>query len=239
MKTQKKAQALQYVSGNIFHKGKVNDVLNVNVSYKISKDKNEYKTINVAIKDKKLIEDLEKIEDKTFVQFLGTPQFRVSADPKNENVKHYNNTLWANKMEVIDFNAVKAGEQHFWYPNNNYIQLKGKLDNNPFFSKIGEKEIDKVSVPFTHIVKYQIDGEWKTKETPITLEAFGKNVEKFKGLNMKKDAYVELDGFVLNGSYEKEGAKAYTCNVVVNDIALQQKKTNDVENEVKPNSLNM
>lgn len=106
----------------------------------------------------------------------------------------------------------------------NNVSIMGRLTKDPTIKYItGDKPICVAS--FGLAVP---DGKEKTYF--INIKAFGKTAELVDKYLLKGDL-VGIEGKIVTGSYESEGKKVYTFEVVANNLTLTPKATKDTKSE--------
>ena len=102
----------------------------------------------------------------------------------------------------------------------NKVILMGRLTKDPDIRKAGETQVAKYSLA--------VDRRFKKDEADfISCTAFGKGAE-FAEKWLHKGTKVVVTGRIQTGSYEKDGRKVYTTDVIVEDQEFaESKKTDD------------
>lgn len=108
----------------------------------------------------------------------------------------------------------------------NRIILMGRLTKDPEERHTGEMTVTKFTVAVDRRTK---DGQ--TADFPSCV-AFGKTAE-FIAKYFHKGMRIALDGHIQTGSYEKDGRKVYTTDVVVENAEFTESKQADSKPEEK------
>lgn len=109
----------------------------------------------------------------------------------------------------------------------NTVAIMGRLTKDPTVRYTAEKQMCiaslNIAVP---------DG--KDKSNFINCKAFGKVAEIIEKYAHKGDL-VGIEGKIQTGSYEKDGKKTYTFEVIINNLTLTPKesKTEEVKEDVQ------
>lgn len=106
----------------------------------------------------------------------------------------------------------------------NKVILLGRLTKDPDERKSGEMTITRFSVAVDRRTK---DGQ--TADFPSCV-AFGKTAE-FISKYFHKGMRIALDGHIQTGSYEKDGVKVYTTDVVVENAEFAESKVKEENKE--------
>ena len=106
----------------------------------------------------------------------------------------------------------------------NKVILLGRLTKDPDERKSGEMTITRFSVAVDRRTK---DGQ--TADFPSCV-AFGKTAE-FISKYFHKGMRIALDGHIQTGSYEKDGVKVYTTDVVVEKAEFAESKVKEENKE--------
>ena len=106
----------------------------------------------------------------------------------------------------------------------NKVILLGRLTKDPDERKSGEMTITRFSVAVDRRTK---DGQ--TADFPSCV-AFGKTAE-FISKFFHKGMRIALEGHIQTGSYEKDGVKVYTTDVVVENAEFAESKVKEENKE--------
>ena len=97
----------------------------------------------------------------------------------------------------------------------NKVILMGRLTKDPEV-KTGEKPVARFTLA--------IDRKYNTSETDYpSIVAFGKTAE-FVGKYLHKGMKVVIEGRLQTGSYEKDGRKIYTTDVIAESVEFAESK---------------
>lgn len=108
----------------------------------------------------------------------------------------------------------------------NKVILVGRLTREIELKTAGESSVVKNSLAVDRRFKNK-NGEIETDFINIT--AFGKTAE-FIEKYCKKGTKLVIEGRIQTGSYEKEGQKVYTTDVIVENVEFaESKKTSEAE----------
>lgn len=106
----------------------------------------------------------------------------------------------------------------------NKVNLVGRITKD---IEIRTTEKGKQIISFTVAVKRSTKKENGEYETDfITCKAFEKRAEIISE-HFKKGSKIGITGRIQTGSYEKDGKKIYTTDVIVEEIDFIEKKEND------------
>lgn len=101
----------------------------------------------------------------------------------------------------------------------NKVVLIGRLTKDPDVRTAGETTVARYNLAVDR--RYKKDGEQNADF--IGCVAFGKNGE-FVEKHLKKGSKIAVVGRIQTGSYEKDGQKIYTTDVVVEEHEFCEKK---------------
>ena len=104
----------------------------------------------------------------------------------------------------------------------NKVIIMGRLTKDPETRQAGETTVTKFSVAVDR--KYKADGQ-PTADFPSCV-AFGKTAE-FISKYFKQGMKIALEGRIQTGSYEKDGVKHYTTDVVAEAVEFAESKKVD------------
>lgn len=108
----------------------------------------------------------------------------------------------------------------------NKVILIGRMAKDPEERHSGEMTVTRFTVAVDRRTK---DGQ--TADFPSCV-AFGKTAE-FIAKYFHKGMRIALDGHIQTGSYEKDGRKVYTTDVVVENAEFTESKQADSKQEAK------
>ena len=113
----------------------------------------------------------------------------------------------------------------------NRVELIGRLTKD---TELKYTKNDMAVATFTIAINRQYKGDSGEQETDyITCKAFGKRAELI-GKYCKKGDQVAVEGSIRTGSYEKDGQKHYTTEVVIDNIAFLTPKAKEEKGEEEP-----
>lgn len=104
----------------------------------------------------------------------------------------------------------------------NKVIIMGRLTKDPETRQAGETTVTRFSVAVDR--KYKADGQ-PTADFPSCV-AFGKTAE-FISKYFKQGMKIALEGRIQTGSYEKDGVKHYTTDVVAEAVEFAESKKVD------------
>lgn len=99
----------------------------------------------------------------------------------------------------------------------NSVCLTGRLTDDPKVSKVGAKGTSMCRFKLAVETRYLQGGEWKSEVNYPSCLAWGRTAEHV-GNNGRKGVVVSLSGRFKTGSYEKDGKKYYTNDVLVAEV---------------------
>ena len=105
----------------------------------------------------------------------------------------------------------------------NKVVLVGRLTRDPETRQAGETTVPRISIAVDR--RYKHDGG-QTADFPSVV-AFGKTaefIEKYFHKGMK----IALEGRLQTGSYEKDGKRIYTTDVIAEAVEFAESKSADV-----------
>lgn len=114
----------------------------------------------------------------------------------------------------------------------NKVIIMGRLTNDPNIRYAGETTVASFSVAVDR--KYKKDGQ-PSSDFPNVV-AFGKTaefIEKYFHKGMK----ILIDGRLQTGSYEKDGVKHYTTDVIAELVEFAESKKQEEGNQVDANGF--
>ena len=100
--------------------------------------------------------------------------------------------------------------------------LSGRLTADPELSKTGDMTIAK----FTLAVNRRFKKEGQPDADFIRCAAFGKTAENI-GKFFSKGKAILIEGRIQTGSYEKDGVKHYTTDIIVETFDFMESKKDD------------
>ena len=103
----------------------------------------------------------------------------------------------------------------------NSVNLIGRLVANPEQHQAGQTLITSFTVAVKSRFKDKATGEYKTDF--IRCKAFSKTAEII-AQNFSKGSLIGLEGSIQTGSYDKDGVKVYTTDVIVQRVTFLEKK---------------
>lgn len=110
----------------------------------------------------------------------------------------------------------------------NSVTIIGRLTRDPDMYEKGENTMAKFNVA--------VDRPYKKEGQPsadfISCVAFGKTAE-FIGKYFGKGKQIALTGSIRTGSYEKDGAKVYTTDILVDRVEFVGSKSDEKKDEKK------
>ena len=104
----------------------------------------------------------------------------------------------------------------------NKVIIMGRLTKDPETRQAGETTVTRFSVAVDR--KYKADGQ-PTADFPSCV-AFGKTAE-FISKYFKQGMKIALEGRIQTGSYEKDGVKHYTTDVIAESVEFAESKKVD------------
>lgn len=107
--------------------------------------------------------------------------------------------------------------------------LSGRFTADPELSKSGETTIAK----WTLAVNRKIKKDGQPDADFIRCTAFGKTAENI-GKFFSKGRPILIEGHIQTGSYEKDGVKHYTTDIIVETFDFMDSKSNDNNNSAIP-----
>lgn len=111
---------------------------------------------------------------------------------------------------------------------NNTVFLRGRLTKDP---EMQYTPSGNALTKFTVAVdRYQ--GKDKEKATDFIRVTTWSNTAEYVGKYIKKGDLVHLGGYIQTGSFEKDGQKYYTTDVVANEVNSLTKREKDNVEEV-------
>lgn len=112
----------------------------------------------------------------------------------------------------------------------NKVILIGRLGNNPEVKIIGENNTcTRMSIATSE--KWQKDGETQEKTEWHRVVAWGK-LGEICGKHLEKGSQVYIEGKLQTTSYEKDGVKKYSTDIVATSMQFVSKKKEESEEEV-------
>lgn len=110
----------------------------------------------------------------------------------------------------------------------NHVNIMGRLTKDATIRYTSEQ---KAVASFTLAVQDDYDS---SKADFISCKAFGKTAELIEKY-VHKGELIGVDGKISTGSYEKDGKKVYTTDVIANNITFTPKQAKEeVKEDVKP-----
>lgn len=106
----------------------------------------------------------------------------------------------------------------------NFILLMGRLTKDPEFKRTGDTMIGRYTIA--------VDRRKKGETDFINCVTFGKNAEFAKNY-LHKGTKIAVRGRIQTGSYEKDGRKVYTTDVVVEEHEFCESK-GESKSDAKP-----
>ena len=111
----------------------------------------------------------------------------------------------------------------------NIVTLFGRMTKDPQLSQSGENTIAR----FTLAVNRRFKKEGPPEADFVSCVAFGKTAENI-GKYFTKGKAILISGRLATGSYEKDGQKHYTTDVVIENFDFTESKGNDNNNSAIP-----
>ena len=114
----------------------------------------------------------------------------------------------------------------------NIVTLFGRMTKDPQLSQSGENTIAR----FTLAVNRRFKKEGQPEADFVSCVAFGKTAENI-GKYFTKGKAILISGRLATGSYEKDGQKHYTTDVVIENFDFTESKGNDSAAEPTPSAV--
>lgn len=114
----------------------------------------------------------------------------------------------------------------------NKIILLGNLTKDMAISTSGDLKIARGSIAISR--GKNKDGNDKGADFP-TLVAFGKRAEFFERFGKKGRRFL-IEGHIQTGSYEKDGVKHYTTDVIIDQVEFADSKPTQAEPAPTPDN---
>lgn len=113
----------------------------------------------------------------------------------------------------------------------NRVILMGNVGCDPEYKQIGDKEVTKFTIATSESYK-NANGDRVTNTTWHNVTCWG-GLAKFASQYVTKGTKYLIEGKIDNGSYEKDGVKHYTTQIIASNIEFCEGRKEGTQSQTK------